>query len=154
MILDEPINGLDPIGIQEIRSMLRHLADDYGMTILISSHILNEIEHIADTIGIMNEGNLIEEISMENLQNKIQKYVLFEVDDLNLTKDLFNQLDLIEDKDYKVENNNIKLFSHIDSRGDINRFLIESGVGVNNVTLVKENLEEYFTHLIGGDLNA
>ncbi len=154
LILDEPINGLDPIGIQEIRSMLRHLADDYGMTILISSHILNEIEHIADTIGIMNEGKLIEEISMENLQNKIQKYVLFEVDDLNLTKDLFNQLDLIENKDYKVDNNNIKLFSHIDSRGDINRFLIESGVGVNNVTLVKENLEEYFTHLIGGELNA
>lgn len=148
LILDEPINGLDPIGIQEIRTMLRDLADNYGMTILISSHILNEIEHIADTIGIMNKGKLIEEISMENLQNKMEKYVLFEVNDMDLTKNLFNQLNLKENEDYSVEAEGIKLFSHLDSRGEINSFLVESGVKVENVALVKENLEEYFTQLL------
>ena len=67
LILDEPINGLDPIGIKEMRDLFKMLCKEYGITILISSHILAEIEQIADTIGIINNGRLVEEISMENI---------------------------------------------------------------------------------------
>ena len=67
LILDEPINGLDPIGIKEVRDLFKMLCKEYGITILISSHILAEIEQIADTIGIINNGRLVEEISMENI---------------------------------------------------------------------------------------
>ncbi|MBP3887885.1 MAG: ATP-binding cassette domain-containing protein, partial [Cellulosilyticum sp.] len=67
MILDEPINGLDPIGISEIRSFLSELSHSKGTTILISSHVLSEIEQIADIIGVMHEGRLIEEVNMAEL---------------------------------------------------------------------------------------
>lgn len=155
LILDEPINGLDPIGIQEIRTLLRGLADEYGITILISSHILNEIEHIADIIGIMNNGKLIEEISMSNLQEKIQRYAIFHVDDIGLAKNKLDELGLGEGLDYSIEENGvIKLFSHLDSIGQINTLLVECGVEVKTFSLVKENLEEYFTNLIGDDFNA
>ncbi|MDO5848118.1 MAG: ATP-binding cassette domain-containing protein [Methanobrevibacter sp.] len=155
LILDEPINGLDPVGIQEIREILRSLADDYGMTILISSHILSEIEHVADMIGIMDNGKLIEEISISNLQNKIRKHVLFSVSDLSLAENLLGELGLVENRDYVVDSDdNIILFTHLDSRGSINTLFVNAGIEVTNVSLVKENLEQYFTDLIGGDANA
>lgn len=70
LILDEPTNGLDPIGIAKIRDLFKSLCEDKKMTILISSHALTEIEQIADIIGIMHEGNLIEEIKVEEINNK------------------------------------------------------------------------------------
>jgi bacitracin transport system ATP-binding protein len=79
LILDEPINGLDPIGIAEIRKFLQDLSKERGKTILISSHILSEIDLLADDIGIIHEGNLLEESSMDELRKKNQKYVLFRV---------------------------------------------------------------------------
>lgn len=85
LILDEPINGLDPIGIAEIRSFLFQLRTENGITILISSHVLSEIEQIADVIGVMHEGHLVEEIDMaelhkrnkngENLENYFTKLI-------------------------------------------------------------------------------
>ena len=81
LILDEPINGLDPFGIKEIRTLLKRLSHEYGITILISSHILSEIENIADVIGIMDNGILIEEIPKEELHNRLNKFVEFEVSD-------------------------------------------------------------------------
>ena len=65
--MDEPINGLDPVGIQEIRNLLLSLSKEHGITILISSHILSEISHIADKIGIIKNGKIIEQVSMKEL---------------------------------------------------------------------------------------
>ena len=78
LILDEPINGLDPIGIKEMRNLFKKLVDEFGITILISSHILSEIEHIADVIAIMDNGKLIEEINIQELHNKADKYINLE----------------------------------------------------------------------------
>ncbi|WP_349948853.1 ATP-binding cassette domain-containing protein [Lacrimispora sp. BS-2] len=82
LILDEQINGLDPIGISEIRTLLTSLCRDKGTTIFVSSHVLSEIEQIADVIGVMHEGQLIEEIKMEDLQNRRHEYIEFEVSDM------------------------------------------------------------------------
>lgn len=68
LILDEPINGLDPMGIREMRDLFFNLAKAYGMTLLISSHILTEIEHIADTIGVIVKGNIVREVSMDKVR--------------------------------------------------------------------------------------
>lgn len=155
LILDEPINGLDPIGIQEMRELLRRLTDDYGITILISSHILGEIEQIADIIGIMDNGVLIEEITMKSLQEKINKHVLIQVDNIPLTEKIFTEIGLIKNNDYIIDNNdNIKLFNYLEDRGSINTHLVKNGVEVQTITLVKENLEEYFTNIIEGEFNA
>lgn len=70
LILDEPINGLDPVGVQEIRNILLYLSREKGMTIFISSHILSEISHIADTIGVIKKGRMIEQVSMKKLKRE------------------------------------------------------------------------------------
>ena len=70
LILDEPINGLDPIGIQEIRNLLLTLSKEHGITILISSHILSEISQIADKIGVIKNGEMIEQISMKEIMRE------------------------------------------------------------------------------------
>ena len=101
LILDEPVNGLDPIGILEIRNLLRSLVDDYNLTILISSHILSEIEQIADVIAIMDNGKLIEEVNKEELHLKIGKYVDFEVSNLAIAKKILEEEGLRENRDFK-----------------------------------------------------
>ena len=83
LILDEPINGLDPIGIQEIRSFLLSLSRDKGVTILLSSHVLSEIEQLADVIGFMHEGHLIEEVNMKELHKRNRQYIQFQVSNAN-----------------------------------------------------------------------
>ena len=70
LILDEPINGLDPVGIQEIRNLLQLLSKEHGITILISSHILSEISQIADKIGVIKNGSMIEQVYMEELMKE------------------------------------------------------------------------------------
>ena len=81
LILDEPINGLDPIGIAEVRDFIRELCDATGKTILISSHILSEISLLADDVGIIDHGNLLEEESLKALESKNAKYIHFCVSD-------------------------------------------------------------------------
>lgn len=84
LVLDEPINGLDPIGIAEVRSFIRELCDVRGKTILISSHILSEIALLADDIGIIDHGKLLEEESLAELEQKNRHYIHFTVSDLSL----------------------------------------------------------------------
>lgn len=70
VILDEPTNGLDPAGMKQIRDLLKMLCIEYGMTFMISSHLLSEIESIADTVGVINRGKLMQEISMREIAEK------------------------------------------------------------------------------------
>ncbi len=79
LILDEPTNGLDPMGIVEIRNILISLCKEFNKTILISSHILSEVEKIADDIAFIEKGKVIEESSMEDIRNKCEQYTLYEV---------------------------------------------------------------------------
>lgn len=76
LILDEPINGLDPVGIKQMRDLFQMLCDEYGITILISSHILSEIEQIADTIGVINDGRLIKQVKMNDIKDYKKKIIL------------------------------------------------------------------------------
>ena len=82
LILDEPTNGLDPVGIKEFRNLFQMLSKDYGITLLISSHILGEIEQIADTIGVIKEGILIEEVLMETIRLQNTEYIEIRTDDV------------------------------------------------------------------------
>ena len=82
LILDEPTNGLDPIGIAEVRNFIKNLSVERGKTILISSHILSEISLLADDIGIIDHGVLLEESSMDELEKKNRKYIQLQVSDI------------------------------------------------------------------------
>ena len=159
LILDEPINGLDPMGIKEIRKLLKDLSEVYGTTILISSHILSEIEAIADVIGVMDGGLLIEEVSMNQLHEKLNKHVKFEVSDSDLACKILEKLTLKENIDFSVNENNIHLYNHLDLRAEFIEQFVKSGIKVNEMSICEESLEEYFTKIIDkkeryGEFNA
>ena len=151
LILDEPINGLDPFGIKEIRTLLKRLSHEFGITILISSHILSEIENIADVIGFMDEGVLIEEISKEELYNRLNKFVEFEVSDIDLAVRIFNELELKENEDFIVNGRTICLYTHLEMRDAFNALFVKAGIDVNKVNLCEENLEEFFTRFVSNN---
>ena len=150
LILDEPINGLDPFGIKEIRDLLKKLSHEFGITILISSHILSEIENIADVIGFMDNGVLIEEITKDELYDKLNKYVEFEVSDVNLAIKILSDLGLKENIDFTfTDNGKICLYSNLNLRDKFNELFVNSGIAVNKVNLCEENLEDFFTRIVG-----
>lgn len=148
LILDEPVNGLDPVGICDIREYLLSLCRERKTTILISSHILNEIEQMADVIGVMQEGKLIEEIDMGRLHRKNWKYVEFELSDVNaaalVLEHRFHMFD------YNIIGNSVvRIFGAVDSRGAINNGFVENGITITNIHVCEEKLEDYFKKLIG-----
>lgn len=150
LILDEPINGLDPIGIKQIRDILISLKEDHGVTIVISSHILKEIEAIADKIGIMNKGVMVQEISKEEIHNLASKYVEFVVNDLELSKELLIKEGFKEFEDFEVSNT-IKLFKNFDARVYLNALFVKNGIEVSEITVNDESLEDYFVDLLNGE---
>ena len=151
LILDEPINGLDPFGIKEIRTLLKRLSHEFGITILISSHILSEIENLADVIGFMDNGVLIDEISQEELHDRLNKFVEFEVSDIDLALSIFKELELKENEDYTFDSNTILLYSHLNMRDKFNALFVKAGIDVKKVNLCEENLEEFFTRFVSNN---
>ena len=152
LILDEPINGLDPFGIKEIRALLKRLSHEFGITILISSHILSEIENIADVIGVMDEGILIEEFTREELFNKLNKSVEFEVSDVDLAINILKELGLEENRDFTFNDNGaICLYSNLEMRDKFNALFVNAGIDVKKMNLCEENLEEFFTRFVSNN---
>ena len=152
LILDEPINGLDPFGIKEIRTLLKRLSHEYGITILISSHILSEIENIADVIGIMDNGILIEEIPKEELHNRLNKFVEFELSDGYKAVELLEKIGLKANKDITITKEGIiHLYSNLEMRDKINALFVSAGIDVKKVNLCEENLEDFFTRFVSNN---
>ena len=115
LILDEPTNGLDPIGIKEMRKLIHSLAQERNITILISSHILAEVEQLVDRIGIIHEGKLLEEISLDTLRKANRKYIEFQVNNDNKAMLLENQFQIF---DYEVHDEGIFAFTLISGNKD------------------------------------
>lgn len=148
LILDEPINGLDPIGISEIRSFLLRLSHEKGITIFISSHVLSEIEQIADVIGVMNNGKLVEEVNILELQDKLKRYIEITVSDTKLAEKILKENFSI--KNYSIIDNTIYIYDSTKSISDINKSLVQNNISINKLNPCKETLEAYFENLIGG----
>ncbi len=149
LILDEPINGLDPIGIKKIRHLLKRLSRENATTILISSHILSEIENLADIIGVMDNGQLITELTKDELNSQLNKSVIFEVSDPNKSEMILESIGLHKGRDYKTkEPDTIYLYSNLDLRDRINEIFVKNGIKVKGIIPCEENLEEYFTRII------
>lgn len=150
LILDEPINGLDPIGIAEVRSFIRELCDVQGKTILISSHILSEIALLADDIGIIDHGVLLEEESLAELKQKNSHYIHFSVSDS--AKAAIVLKSTLKVTDYKiVDEHNIHLYNTNVPTSVINRAFIQDGLDVSEAHLCEDTLEDYFKKVTGGE---
>lgn len=149
LILDEPTNGLDPVGIKEMRGLIRTLAKERQMTILISSHILPEVEQLADRIGIVHQGRLLEEISMDELRARNRHYMEFQVSDDNKAVLLLEQR--LGITDYVARGGGIvRIYSHLGQQAQLNRLFVEQGIDVSRIDVKGERLEDYFVRLIGG----
>lgn len=150
LILDEPTNGLDPIGIAEIRNFLKELSQDRGKTILISSHILSEMQLLADDIGIIDHGVLLEESSMEELQKKNSRYILLQVSDVSKAVILLEQRFAVQA--YSVEDEHrLRLYDTSLDMAAINKALVLQGVSVVSASLRNDTLEDYFKKITGGE---
>ena len=149
LVLDEPTNGLDPIGIAEMRDFIKHLSAERGKTILISSHILSEIALMADDIGIIDHGVLLEESTMKALEKKNQKYILLRVNDMSKAMLILEQefrvtdFDMYDDHTLCVYNTSLDMAA-------VNKTLVMHGVSVISSQLCKDTLEDYFKKITGG----
>lgn len=150
LILDEPINGLDPIGIVEIRSFIRELCAERGKTILISSHILSEIALLADDIGIIDHGVLLEESSLAELERKNTKSINFDLSDTAAAARILESV--FGTTNFQVtDNHHLRLFDLNLPLPQINRTLIENGVDIAQTHLYEASLEDYFKQVTGGE---
>lgn len=150
LILDEPVNGLDPIGVMEARNFIRALSQDYGKTILLSSHILSEIELLADSIGIIDKGILLEESPYEELKERNMHYILLSVDSIETVTHMLEEEFHI--RDYRITGSNcIQIFDTEIQTKEIVRFLAERNIYVNAVNRCSDSLEDYFKRLTGGE---
>ncbi|PHE27516.1 bacitracin ABC transporter ATP-binding protein [Bacillus pseudomycoides] len=149
LILDEPTNGLDPIGIKEMRKLIKSLAQERNITILISSHILAEVEQLVDRMGIIHEGKLLEETSLDALRRTNRKYLEFQVNNDNKAAMLLEKQFHIFD--YEVhDEGNIRVYSHFGQQGQINRTFVRDDIEVLKIMMSEDKLEDYFTKLVGG----
>lgn len=150
LILDEPTNGLDPIGIAEMREFIKNLSVEHGKTILISSHILSEISLLADDIGIIDQGILLEESSMDELEKKNCKYIQLQVSDISKASLILERQ--FQLKDYSVQDKHtLRLYDTSLDIGEINKTLITQNVTVISAGLFNDTLEDYFKKITGGE---
>ena len=150
LILDEPINGLDPIGIAEVRDFIRALCDERGKTILISSHILSEIALLADDIGIIDHGVLLEEESLVELEQKNGKVLRFTVSNAPVAAKMLRQEMGVRDVAVENERELMVRDLRLDTGAAVRRF-VEAGLVVSDAHLYEDTLEDYFKRITGGE---
>jgi ABC-2 type transport system ATP-binding protein len=151
LVLDEPANALDPAGIVEIRDLLRTLADERGVTVFMSSHILAEVAHLADRIGIFNDGRLLEELDREELQAKARAYVEVRVPgDPARAEVLLRDAGFAHMERDPDEPGTLRIPESADRVAEIARVLVGAGLELTGLTQSHEDLETYFLRLTGG----
>ncbi len=151
LILDEPINGLDPSGIREIRDLLTQLNRERQTTILVSSHILGELSKIATRYGIIREGALVEEFDAEALEERCRRCQKVVVDDTAAAAAILEVRFGITDYDVP-DTHMIRIFERYDEAEEINRALVTGGVALRESVLAGQDLEGYFMELLGSTM--
>lgn len=152
LILDEPINGLDPQGIAEVRETILRLNKEMNMTIMVSSHILEELSKIADRYGIIDQGHMIEELSNEELQDRCSSYILVQTSTPEQSVTVLESMGI---HNYKVVDKvSVRIYERLEEKAAINQQLILSGCDVSSISVVSDEIESYFINLTGGANNA
>ncbi len=148
MVLDEPVNGLDPEGIVEVRHMLKRLAEEEHVTILISSHLLSELSELCTDFTLMNHGRLIESFSAEELQTKCRNHISIRTNDINRTAALLEQQ--LELREYKViHGDELHIFERLDQVETISRTITDGGLTITKFVEEGESLEDYYLSKVG-----
>ena len=151
IILDEPINGLDPIGISELRETFKKLSRERGVTLIISSHILSELYMIANRFLFIEKGKVLKEITKEELDLECMRCHVVKTNDIKHTAAVIEQLGIT---DYKViDNEELRIYDEKIDPSEFNKALIQNGVSVTGIFETGISLEDYFKSLVGGENN-
>ncbi|WP_058302476.1 ATP-binding cassette domain-containing protein [Gorillibacterium timonense] len=146
LILDEPTNGLDPVGMKQIRDLMRTLCEEYGITLMVSSHILSEIESIADTIGVIHHGKLVKEISMKEIADSSLAYLELSVSDVKRAS--YVLADKLSLPNFKVmDEHSIRIYDNRYSAKELAKTLAMNEVDFDGISKKAETLEDYFLKL-------
>ena len=149
LILDEPTNGLDPMGIVELRQLIKRLNREREMTVLISSHILSELHQLATRYGIIHKGRLLEEISASELNQKCRQYLRIKVD--NPSKGATVLEAELNSTDFEIMPDGIiKLYSHLNDIQRVSLALTKNNLIIEHFSQAGDDLESYFAKLVGG----
>lgn len=149
MVLDEPVNGLDPEGIVELRLLLKKLCQEEGITIMISSHILSELAELCTDYIIINQGKIVEKLSAEELNNKCRQYIAIKTNNISETATVLEQS--LNTTNYKVvENEEIHLFDMLEELERVSKAITDSGLIITKFVSVGEELENYYLSKVGG----
>ena len=148
IVLDEPVNGLDPAGMKDVRDLIIRLNKEKGVTFMISSHLLDELSKMVNKYAILNEGRLVEEITTDELEQRCRHKLIITVDDLQRATDIITTVVPREDLAYL--NNKLIVASHTELSGQINRLLVENGLTVSELQVKSDGTEQYFVQRIGG----
>jgi ABC-2 type transport system ATP-binding protein len=152
LLLDEPINGLDPFGIVEIRNLLLKLNKEKNITILISSHILTELSNLVTYYGFIEKGEMLKQLSSEELSRECNRYIVLKVDKVEVMAALLEKE--LNCTRYKVNpDHSIHIFDFLDNPSKISELAVKGGVGLNSIMVKEINLENYFIQLVGGESN-
>lgn len=152
LILDEPTNGLDPSGIVEMREIIQRLVKERGITVLLSSHLLDELSQVATHYGILHDGKLINELSKEELARETRQYIELETAEVQKAVVVLDEFGI---RDYEVINGTeINIYEHLDDVAAINRSLVLANVNVSRIGTTRQKLEDYFLQLTGGTRHA
>jgi ABC-2 type transport system ATP-binding protein len=149
IVLDEPINGLDPQGIAEMREIIRRLSKERGMTVIVSSHILDELAKVADSFGIIHEGKLMDEFTLEELEQRCSMHILLKTGDIEKTQKVLSEQGISA---YAVlESGDLKISEKIDDTSKLIAALVNAGVPVYELSSVHTTLEQYYLNATGGN---
>ena len=147
LVLDEPINGLDPAGIKEIRDVILTLNQKKDVTFLVSSHLLDELSKIVTTYGIISDGALIEQITASELERRCRHNLKLRVDDVPKASALLSCI--VEPEAFTVRDGCIYMYSLLEQSDRINRLLVRHGIRVSELTVQTSGLEDYFLERMG-----
>ena len=146
LILDEPVNGLDPMGMVDVRKLLRSLCEDDGITILISSHILAELYQLVTDYIIISHGQILETLSKEELDNKCSAYILLEAPETQAALKILTEHGI---KSVSNENESIKIYDDVSIK-DVAKWLFDANILVTLLMKYEKSLENYYMELLGG----
>ena len=148
MVLDEPVNGLDPEGIVEVRQLIKRMQEEWGVTVLISSHLLSELSELCTDFSIISRGNLIENLSREELLIRCRNHIALRTDDINKTAAILE--DKLQIADYKVmHGEEIQIFERLGDIHHISKTLTDSGLVITRLNEEGQNLEDYYLEKVG-----
>ncbi|GEP66287.1 bacitracin ABC transporter ATP-binding protein [Clostridium beijerinckii] len=149
LILDEPVNGLDPVGIVEIRELIKRLNKEKGMTILISSHILEELYQTADHYIIISNGKILESLTQEELNEKCKKHIAINIDDVSIAATILEEE--LHTNNYQImPDKTIRLYDYLDDIKSVSIALSRNNLIITGISLAGDSLEDYFIRRIGG----